>query len=480
MMTCRANKYHGSERVLLGSLTLALIVMSPAAAQNGEAVETTRVTLELRTGGAVSGLVVDHGEDGLVIVHERTPYAFSWRALTPASAMTVRQRLLTMDSDDGETLAPKDCVVLGRLALELDREVAAINLFRRAREADPALAPRIDEVLARYRARQADGSAGATPFQTLPMRRAASDDAGDRPGRLGERLPPTRTDPGVRGKVEAVYREFGEKVREVLGDDITLVETEHFLIWTDWRPRYRERLAQLSESMYRTLCAQFDLDPDDNLFLAKCPMFCWRSQERFIRFARDFDGHDGANATGYTRSIQRDGHVHVVLLRHGNSPVDFDRFAATLVHEGTHAFIHRLYSSQLIPHWVNEGFAEVISERVLGDRSDAAEEAAMLARAYVRYDWPLGDLLTDAGPIRVEQYGLACSVVGYLEKRGTDRFAELVRLLKKGRSITAGLAGAYDGLTPQRLERDWRAWVREHDPVLHPPMTEDNRLPWRR
>ena len=167
-------------------------------------------------------------------------------------------------------------------------------------------------------------------------------------------------------------------------------------------------------------------------------------------------------------------------MRHGKTQIDFDRFASTLVHEGTHAFLHRLHAPRLIPHWVNEGLAELTAERVLDERSVAAEEAAMLARVYVRYDWPLDDLLTSAAPIGVEQYGLACSVVAYLDQRGPNRLASLIRSLKEGQSISEALAGAYDGLGTAQLDADWRQWIREHDAVLNPPDTEDARLPWRR
>lgn len=446
----------------------------------GEAVETTRVDLELRTGGRISGLVVEESADGLVIVHDRTPYVFAWRAMKPESALKAKKQLLTMKHGDSPDLSPDDYFALGALALKLDLKVAAVNLLRRARQGDPGLAGQADELLAAYRKREGAGEQNDAPFAAHELPRPDATAPQAKADGLGDELPPTQTTPEIRAQVDAIYRRFGDKVREVLGDDIKLVETKHFLIWTDWRSQYHARLAAWSEGMYRAMCEQFDLDPRDNVFLAKCPIFCWRSKERFEKFARDFDGYDGTNAAGYTRSIEREGHVHIVLLRWGHTDIDFDRFAATLVHEGTHAFVHRLYSPRLIPHWINEGLAELMSERVLGDRSDAGEEAAMLARAYVRNDWPLGDLLTSTGPIRVEQYGLACSVVTYLEHLGTKRFAGLIRSLKEGKPLAEALAANYDGLTAERLEADWRAWIRKTDPVLNPPDTEDSRIPWRR
>ncbi|UCC32233.1 MAG: hypothetical protein JSU86_08105, partial [Phycisphaerales bacterium] len=191
----------------------------------------------------------------------------------------------------------------------------------------------------------------------------------------------------------------------------------------------------------------------------------------------EFDGYGGKDAVGYTRSIERNGHVHVVLLRRGRSQADFDRFACTLVHEGTHAFIHRLYTSRLIPHWVSEGYADLAAERVLKDRCPAGENAELLARQFVRYDWPITELLGSAGPIPVHQYPLAHSVVAYLEGSGHERFAGFIKDLKTGESVPAALAANYDGLTLDQLEADWRSAVRDADPTTDPPSNGSKLLP---
>ncbi len=444
------------------------------------------VTIKLRTGGAIDGLVVEHSDEGLVIAHDDTPYVFAWRALDPVSATVTRRELMTLTRhpDEPDAFSAEDYFDLGSFALKMDALGQANGFFRAARKLDPAIIGRIDEALTDYRLR-------AEPDRTSPARRPPGDAeteaeetqpiTADRPDATGfaTLLAAESTAPLVRKQVDKIYRNFGRTVREVMGRRVTLVETTHFLIWTDWRKRYHGMLADVAESMYRSLCRQFGVDERADIFLAKCPMFCWRSKKHFVKFAQQFDGHDGSNAIGYTRSIERNGHVHVVLLRQGKTRIDRDRFASTLVHEGTHAFLHRLYAPRLIPNWVNEGLAEMMSERVLGDRSVAGEEAALLARVYVRYDWPITDLLKSTGPIGVEQYGLACSVVSYLQQLGGDRLAGMIRELKGGVTTETALSTSYDGLTLTRLESDWRAWIKKNDPVLNPPDTEDARLPWR-
>lgn len=474
--------------------TAVFLATSAALAQT----ETIKVDVNLRTGGALGGLVVDHTSHGLVIVADKTPYVFAWSELQPGSACAARRALLILERGGTEKLSGEDHFDLGSFALAQGRNDIAANEFRRAEERDASYKPLIREAFDKYRrqheaTRTAGDSVGLwkstrSEDETL-QRRSAEDTHGGlsaarrTDGKPDEIVPPVETSgfaslpdiegaeisnhpaPEIRTKVSNAYRTFGEKVREVMGKDIALVESDHFLIWTDWPVGERGRLSDWCEAMYAALCDQFGLDPHDDIFLAKCPVFCFRSKGRFRRFAREFDGYGGKNAIGYTRSIERNGHVHMVLVRPGRSTADLDRFACTLVHEGTHAFLHRLYSSTLIPHWVGEGYADLIADRVLGDRCPAAGNAALLARQYVRYEWSIGDLIGSVTPLDVHQYPLAHSIVAHLEGLGRSRFADFIKEVKNGLTLAAALAASYDGLTIGQLEAGWRSAVREADPV---------------
>jgi hypothetical protein len=92
----------------------------------------------------------------------------------------------------------------------------------------------------------------------------------------------------------------------------------------------------------------------------------------------------------------------------------------------------------------------------------------MLARQYVKYDWPILDMLNQAGPIDTHQYPLAHSVIAYLDSLGPGKLAGFVRLLKDGRSIADALADQWEGMTAESLERQWRAWVRSSDEPNRP------------
>ena len=404
---------------------------------------------------------MDHSEHGLVIVRGDTPYVFAWDELESGSAFAAKRSLLSLERGGGAKLSAEDHFQLGIFALSHGRRDLAASEFRTAQRLDSEYRSIIREASAKYRRKKEDSS-----VQDHPLSREEEGPTPREPGLAehvetelsragGISLAPGPT-PRHREQVLEVYRTFGAKVREVIGREVALVESDHFLIWTDWEPRYHRLLTEWCESMYRALCVQFDLDPSGNVFLAKCPVFCWRSKARFRKFSRQFDGYSGADAVGYTRSIQQTGHVHVVLLRMGRSEVDFARFACTLVHEGTHAFLHRLYTTRLIPHWVNEGYADLMVERVLEDRSHKGENAALLARQFARYDWPVTELIHSVGPIEVHQYSLAHSVIAHLAEAGPERFAGFIRGLKAGEPTAAALAASYDGLTLDQLEARWR------------------------
>ena len=284
---------------------------------------------------------MQHTDHGLVVVSDRTPYVFAWKELESGSAFVARRELMAGPRGGVKHLTAQDHFQLGRFVLKLGRNDLAAMEFRKAAELDADYQARGRSEFSRFRREH-----GALKPQHDPFDNGAN---GDPPARTEDIAEPAAalatlaaamtaavsndSEGGVRARVLDAYRIFGEKVQEVMGKDVKLIETDHFLIWTDFAARDRDRLARWCEAMYSALCRQFRLDPTRDVFLAKCPVFCWRSKARFRRFARLFDGYAGDDAIGYTRSIEASGHVHVVLLRQGRSEVDLDRFAGTLVHE---------------------------------------------------------------------------------------------------------------------------------------------------
>ncbi len=450
-----------------------------AAAESG----TALVDLRLRTGGTLRGQVLDYTDHGLVVTADGKPYVFAWAELESGSACQVRCLLMDLHRGGREHYLAEDYLALGGFALAQERTTAAAEFFRLAAKLDRRLEAEIQKTLAASREIAGDRSVsidhgvdnvefGAARPSDRRGQEGLSDRLESALNALGEQTVVSASSPELSAAVEEIYRKFGGTVQKAISKNIALVETEHFLIWTDWNPDSRRHLAGWCEAMYAALCHEWGLDPRRNVFLAKCPVFCFRAKPRFRDFAWLFDGHDVSNSLGYTRSIESNGHVHVAVLRQGESRADFERFAVTLVHEGTHAFLHRLYGPRLIPHWVNEGYADWMAERVLGERCFTGENADLLARQYARHDWPIGDLLQSAGPIDLQMYPVAQSVVRFLKHQNPAAFRAFLRSLKEGRSVPEALAENYEQMTLIKLEQQWRTSVGGDEPLVNHVTTQ--------
>lgn len=427
---------------------------------------TVELTVATRTGGEVTGAVLDHNDHGVVLLSQNIPYVFSWIELDAVSGLQAKKILLERERGR-EGFTAEDYFSLGQYALQGGRNDLAALEFDRARRLDSSLEPEIRASFAKFRRRNEEWN----PPRITSAGGDEGEDGGERPiaaEALNFDVLPPQPDQ-VRDGVRDAYLRFGDKVREVLGRDIVLVESEHFLIWSDWGPKERERLKQWAEAMYTLLCEQFRLDPTKDIFLAKCPVFCFRSKARFARFARDFDGYDAKGAIGYTRSIEKNGHVHMAFARMGSTPLDYDRFACTLVHEGTHAFLHRVFSNRLLPHWVNEGFAEHTAEHVLGDACPAGENATLLGRQYARFDWPVASFVKQVSPIAVHEYPLAHSLIAFLGDRSPAGIVGMIYDLKDGAELSAALADNFGGLTAEELDQVWKQWIRKS---ASPPLAD--------
>ncbi len=459
--------------------------------------KTIAVELQLETGGRLTGPVLDIADDGLVIVFNKRPFALAWDEIEVGSAYRAKRNWLNFVRGGANQLSAQDHFDLGSFTLSRGRLSTASREFELATSLDPAISVRIKQTFAQHR--QASQTITQRRNQLLPASELApgpgrgtgrgagsrsesesgsSDRAKIKTLTLAKEIDGvfsnasssyisfnTNVSPVVREKVMSAYRQFGQAVEQTMGRHVGLIETEHFLIWTDWEKSSRPRIASLAERMYETLCHQFGLDPKKNIFLAKCPMFCWRSAAQLRKFARRFDGYDGTNTAGYTRTVQQTGHVHIVLVRFGTSELAQRRFAETLVHEGTHAFLHRLYSTRLLPHWVNEGVAELMTQRVIGASCVNDTKARLLTKQYVKHRLPIANFLANIGPIDVSEYPLAHSVVAYLEQQSFEHFVSFIKRLKAGQTLSLAMAESFDGMTLIELETQWRKSVRSTNPL---------------
>lgn len=169
-------------------------------------------------------------------------------------------------------------------------------------------------------------------------------------------------------------REKAKEVSKDLGITFTEFQTDHFICFNNWDAREADFLKDNLEGAYATVSGQFEIPVKENVFVGKLPIFMFAKQDQFIDFATKIDRMDmGKDVAGYyatmvnTAGDQSGGHMAMWKPAvKGNNRADAERkWAYTLVHEFTHAFVARYRTNRRIPRWLNEGVAEVIANEKL-------------------------------------------------------------------------------------------------------------------
>jgi hypothetical protein len=432
------------------------VVAVCAAAFGAGAEDPTAISLNFESGGSAVGPILDSDDRVVVIHYQGLPCAFDYDELTVASAYQTRKKILADLRGGLDALEGADHLALGRYALSRGHVVVANNEFKMAVRLDPDLSREVQALRREFRAKQKQARRPQSRHNGADLS-FENETAANLPGvsdLVGE------LDPADFERITEAYRRFGAGVRDEINSDLELVETEHFLIWTDWRPLDRPRLAAWCEGMYAALCRKFSLAESGHIFLGKCPIFCFRSKAGFLRFLRTFEHNDSTNLVGYAIT-QPNGHVHVSTYLRGPSDYELKRFAATLVHEGAHGFLHRYQTTGNISGWLGEGLADLMAQEVLAEDCTYGRQAKLIARQYVARNLPISDLLRTVHTLPpAAQYPLAHSVVRFLIETDTHSFADMLADIKRLRDVEGALQRHFGGMDFNGLEEQWRDYVR--------------------
>jgi hypothetical protein len=446
--------------VLLASLATArpVAAQKPASAASGP-------TVALQTSsGRVAGRVLDHDDQQVVVLSGSQQATVRWDDVDTTSAYEARKKILAHVRGSASSLTGEDHFHLGVFLATRDRHSAAAAEFRQAEARDSSFEPRIKQTWRDLR--RAREQNRLHERQRLAEQQPASD---------GSLAPGVTATPAGSTKAylqftaaqheEAlrVYREFGQQVRDEVSSGLVLLETRHFLVWTDWPESTRNLIPDWAEQMYSALCAEFGFPQEETIWLGKCPVFCFQNKARFEKFAATFDGYSASSSLGYTKTDSR-GYVHVVLRRLGSRPEDIDQFATTLVHEGTHAFMHCYVSPRKLPVWLEEGLADYVAERVVPERSHTGENAERLSRQYVEQRKAIAELFEMNESPPGEWYPIAHSLVDFMIRRDDAAFVALIDDIKGGMSFANALARHYKGMSLANLEQAWRVQVARNAP----------------
>jgi len=283
-----------------------------------------------------------------------------------------------------------DWVNLGRIMLIVGEDDRAEHAFRRARTIDPTVAA--DIVLARRAVEEElKRRAEAQRLAEEAKLRTISPEAG-----------PWKSEPWPilsaqdRANAATAVKARAEAILTNAGMTITPVETDLIVLYSD-APRAEAALWVIRlERAYKRLARLFEIHSSQNVFHGKAIVFVFTDHDRYrLVEAEAFKQLVPRGAIGLCHFDGPD--VYLCFHQHE----DPDRQLWELIHQFTHAFMHRMVSPARLPAWANEGLAHVIaSEEMAGtllekDRRaqgldfirSGASTFDLLNRTYEQFEW---------------------------------------------------------------------------------------------
>lgn len=257
----------------------------------------------------------------------------------------------------------------------------------------------------------------------------------------------------------AAAKAADREVEKRLDVKLETIETNHFIIFTDWDPREYNFLQNNLEQAYTVVARQFDVSKDDTVFVGKLPVFMFARHADFAKFAKDLDGFPKVveGLMGYYGVSERIG-AHMVMWKPDGKFENADMltpeqlWARVLTHEFTHAFIARYRSDAWIPRWLNEGIAEVVATSIY---------PRPWLLAYVRERatqlHSMSEIFDDRKMFGGDDYPVVQSLVEILINRGgVKQFRRYVNDIKDGMKPLDALNVEYGIRDYHQLEEFWR------------------------
>lgn len=408
---------------------------------------TIRITqVADRPGTGLIGELVEYDDRGLTLQVRGERRQFQWIELTPHSAFTARYRLI--DQTNGQ-----DWLALGEFAHAVGAPAEAEKALRWALRLAPELAGEVERVRATAPGRLRG------PFQSSDDEEEQEDEEEHRQELLADsaelaRFQPVSDEQAQRAMSEA--DEAAERAMDRLNVNARRLETDHFVVYTDWHPDDDEFLIDALERAYRLVAGEFGIPASENIFVGKLPVYMFDEHGTFMRYAKELDGHAEfrESVAGYYTS-HSNGNGKLVMSK----PRHVELYGAeaaravwrrNLTHEFSHAFFARYRSNTFVPRWLNEGLAELIAEKVY-PRPGALSTAQRIARNNKSISQIFDDR-TLAGP---EMYPVMMTLVQALYDEDAAKFVDYINRIKAGENAQKALRELYD-VDYRGLEAAWR------------------------
>ena len=318
------------------------------------------------------------------------------------------------------------------------------------------------------------GRAAPKPEPAKPAERETQEAGGD----TGERVVVRSREPGA-WELPSNYRNadgsFNQKAivaqqkmrldeaNKRLMAKMRLVETPHYLVFSDADDAMTGLFVKWCEALYSNLCRQFGIGTREKTWDGKCILLVFNSRALFQQHAKTFDGNDASRAGAYfaweCRSPNEPQLVHICIPLDTRDP---RRLQELFAHEGTHAFFQLYRKVVDLPLWLHEGLAEfmtVVNDKTLMSQKQEWSKNMARGKTSIR---PILEAPSGQG-FAYPAYSVSYTLVEFLLTAGKSKFKKFIDLLKDGKPQEEALQEAY-GFGLAELERRWYVFVQEYLP----------------
>lgn len=250
------------------------------------------------------------------------------------------------------------------------------------------------------------------------------------------------SDERMQEGVESIRR-FAEQTQSKLSLKLSLYESERFMLLTDVKAEQVQPIATKLTKTYRAIATLLGDDPDGNVFYGKCMVLLFDKRIDYLRFQQIMHDTDARGTGGLCHGFGN-GHAHIALFSRSSDRQTHH----ILIHEFTHAYLHRYRSPVPLPDWINEGLAEHIAHQL---EPAPGQNLYMKSRLAIEGKRGLGEGFFDQDGLEAWQYDIAGALTGYLiERHRPVNYAKFIQAIKSGHSSEKAIKSVYR-TTPAEL-----------------------------
>ncbi|MGB7159306.1 MAG: hypothetical protein WBD40_14655 [Tepidisphaeraceae bacterium] len=252
--------------------------------------------------------------------------------------------------------------------------------------------------------------------------------------------------PEQQAAAVAELKKFAEDAKMKVNGGLAPHETKYFLFYSDLKPAEAQKWAGLLDRMYAKLGNLFGVKSDENIFHGKALVFVFSKEQDYLVFQKIMHETDATGTAGLCHQYGN-GDVHIAFFR---QTVDQD-FAAVLVHESVHGFLHRYKKPPEVPTWVNEGLAETIAADLVPQKGKR-QELRQFAIGQVREHGGVGSTFFTTDRLEPWQYPVAATLAEFMIKANKKNYVAFIDGIKDGMKWQDALTQKYGAPLDRLIE----------------------------